>query len=423
MFELRCLDLDGASTRSCPVRMASVINLGVLRGLKTLPLRIVSLLDAALGTVFAGVLWAWARHRPVQIQEIFSARVGHLALEPELFWWRRETDRADTPLVVFFSQRKVANRALLNKWRQVLPFGPKWFLAPAFRASGRFKSLALRPTDWPGDSHRDLRPLDAGGCLWTFDVGEMVRGDKLARELGIEEGRPYVCLAVRDGAYLRATDSNRNWSYHDYRDSTIANYEQLANRLVDRGYGVIRMGRLVESAFPPTKPSVIDYANSPMRSDFLDLWLFAHCAFCISTSTGMDALATIQRRPMGFVNITSFGGLSVGRNSRLVMFKDLIDVETGQALDLLDDRRLEAMRHSNTMQIGLMGLAYRENSAVELDSFATEVVDLLEGRWQPTPEQIEVEQEFLSRIPGPLDYTQANFHISPSWLRSHSQVE
>jgi len=243
------------------------------------------------------------------------------------------------------------------------------------------------------------------------------------RDLGIPTGMPFVCLAVRDGAYLRAVDTIRNWDYHNYRDSRITDYELLVDRLVERGYAVIRMGRIVEATLPTASPAVVDYANSPLRSDFADLWLFSHCAFCISTSTGMDGVASIQRRPMGFVNIAHSGSVRLGNGLKLVMFKDLVDVTTGQVLSLLDDRRREAMAFGHMSEVTAMGLEFRDNSPDELAAVAIELVDILQGRWQPTPGQIAVEQEFLSRIPGPLDFTQANFHISPSWLRSHAQVE
>lgn len=380
-------------------------------------------IDLGFGVLIGTPILLWSRLRPIQIQELLAARIGHLAIEPELFHWRSATGATGAPKVVYFARGKISNAALLAKWRQALPWGPAWLLGPVFRASGRVTWLDLRPSNWPEDNHSDLRPLDGRDPCWGFDDDERGRGEALLRDLGIPAGMPYVCLAVRDGAYLRAVDTVRNWDYHDYRDSKIADYEAMVGRFVERGYAVVRMGRIVESAMHSESHAVIDYANSSMRSDFADLWLFAHCAFCISTSTGMDGLASTKRRPMGFVNIAPSGSLTLGNVSKLVMFKDLVDIQTGEVLGLLDDRRRQAMAFGHISEVTAMGLEFRDNTPAELGSFAVEMVDLLEGRWQPTPEQIEVEQEFLSRIPGPLDFTQANFHISPSWLRSHSQVE
>jgi putative glycosyltransferase (TIGR04372 family) len=380
-------------------------------------------IDLGFGVLIGTPILLWSRLRPLQIQELLAARIGHLAIEPELFHWRRATGATAAAKVVYFARGQVSNAALLAKWRETLPWGPAWLLGPVFRASGRFAWLDLRPSNWPEDNHSDLRPLDGRDPCWGFNDDERGRGEALLRDLRIPAGMPYVCLAVRDGAYLRAVDTVRNWDYHDYRDSKIADYEAMGARFVGRGYAVVRMGRIVESAMHSESPRVIDYANSSLRSDFADLWLFANCAFCITTSSGMDALASTKRRPMGFVNIPSTAALTLGNGAKLLMLKDIADVKTGEVLGLLDERRRQAMAFGHISEVTAMGLEFRDNTPSELEAFAVEMVDLLEGRWQPTPEQIEVEQEFLSRIPGPLDFTQANFHISPSWLRSHSQVE
>ena len=45
----------------------------------------------------------------------------------------------------------------------------------------------------------------------------------------------------------------------------------------------------------------IDYANSEIRSDFMDIYLGAKCFFCISTGVGLDAVPVMFRRPIAFV--------------------------------------------------------------------------------------------------------------------------
>jgi hypothetical protein len=42
----------------------------------------------------------------------------------------------------------------------------------------------------------------------------------------------------------------------------------------------------------------------------------------------MDAMAWTQRRPVYNINIGGFASLRLGQLSKLVMFKDLVDVQT-----------------------------------------------------------------------------------------------
>jgi putative glycosyltransferase (TIGR04372 family) len=62
------------------------------------------------------------------------------------------------------------------------------------------------------------------------------------------------------------------------------------------------MGALVKEPLVSRNPKVIDYASNGMRTEFLDVFLGAHCNFCISTGSGWDSIPTIFRRPIMFVN-------------------------------------------------------------------------------------------------------------------------
>ena len=73
---------------------------------------------------------------------------------------------------------------------------------------------------------------------------------------------------------------------------------------------------------------------------------------------------------MGFVNICSSLSLTVGKVSKLVMLKDLVDVRTGEVLDLLEERRPQAMAFSRISELVEMGLGFRDNSPSELEAFA-----------------------------------------------------
>ena len=127
-------------------------------------------IDLGFGVVIGTPILLWSRLRPIQIQELLAARIGHLAIEPELFHWRRATGATAAAKVVYFARGQVSNAALLAKWRRALPWGPAWLLGPAFRASRRFAWLNLRPSNWPEDNHSDLRPLDGRDPCWGFNL-------------------------------------------------------------------------------------------------------------------------------------------------------------------------------------------------------------------------------------------------------------
>ena len=375
-----------------------------------------ALIRMAVGFLLALPLLILSPLYRIEIQRLPAERIGHLALEPELFLCTRHA-RGRT-LTFFYARKPFANPFLLSMWRRVLRTGPSWLLGPTFDAGERFPWLNLGARGWDR-GHFDLRPLDDLAPHVNFTKGEKERGIQLLANLGVPTGKPYVCLAVRDDAYLAAIAPTKDWSYHDYRDSQIADYAQMAEWLTSAGYAVLRMGSHVRRPLESDNPLVIDYASSNWHSDFGDVFLFAHCAFCISTATGMDSLAMLFRRPLGIVNLPVVDGMQLGGPLRLVMFKDLTDTDTGIPLSLLDDRRSHAMKLFRTNDFTEMGLTLVDNEPEELVDFAREMVAVTNEGLPIDSICQEREERFLQKLMPGGELNNASFQISPSWLRRH----
>ena len=70
---------------------------------------------------------------------------------------------------------------------------------------------------------------------------------------------------------------------------------------------------------------IIDYANSSMRSDFLDIYLLANCKFCISTDYGLDEICVIFKKPVAYVGVAPIGTLTSSDPNSLIIFKQHYD--------------------------------------------------------------------------------------------------
>lgn len=136
----------------------------------------------------------------------------------------------------------------------------------------------------------------------SFTAKEDCVAYKFLEEIGVEPTRKYVCFNVRDNAYLASYLNDSDWEYHNYRDCDIENYKKAALELACRGYGVLRMGKLVNEKFEIDHPLIFDYANAAQRCDFLDIWLMTNCFFCVSNGTGLDSVCDIYRIPTVMVD-------------------------------------------------------------------------------------------------------------------------
>ena len=246
-------------------------------------------------------------------------RFGHLALEPEIFLGEREVfakariPRRRFPIQVqwwsFGPTNMQANRFLVAKWAEVVRVLPSWWIDAMHKVGKSAKYLQL---DEPKMSIRgSLNSLDRTDAHLQFTMEEKSRGKTSLQVLGIDPDRPYVCLVVRDGGHYASRGEQESVGY-SFMNFDIATFDRAALSMAGRGYQVVRMGAGSETPFEVRHSNIFDYANSPHRSEFLDVYIAATCSFAVSTQTGPDAVCLAFRRPVCYIEVTRFSQFFFG---------------------------------------------------------------------------------------------------------------
>lgn len=251
----------------------------------------------------------------IRFVALFSDRIGHYAMNTQLllcFLKKNQSNKKTMKYIFYTSEAPVCNDQLHKMWKRVIYIFPfprvanfcdqtmHFFLGRLYKNDILEK---ITNTNWSVDREENLKKNTQ---TLSFDDREVQKGRHLLSELGIPLNAHFVCILVRDSVYLSEFLSGSDWSYHDYRDCHIENFSKAALFLANKGYYVIRMGKAVSSTWDIKHPNIIDYANHPMRSDFGDIYFSAHCAFFVSTSSGLDAVAQIFRKPILLVNVPPF---------------------------------------------------------------------------------------------------------------------
>lgn len=337
----------------------------------------------------------------VRMGGLISERIGHFAANTELYLCERDAG-VNVPkcryVDLFFFIGTVCNQQLAIMWKRVLRVWPAWFLAPIARVN------RLIPGGSIHDALADHTALDINGFLdrypshLQFTAEEEARGKANLRAMGIPSGTPFVCLIVRDDAYLDTHYPLDNY-YHNYRDSDIQNCVLAAEELAGRGYFVIRMGAKVREAMKSTHPMVIDYATNGMRGDFMDIYLGAKCALCISTGTGWDAIPEMLRRPIVYINFVPLGYLHTFRREFLSITKRHVLQESQKTLTLR-----EIVSHGvgfclDTRDYDSKGVQLIENTPEEIRDAAVEMIERLNGGWQAREDDAALQRRFWEIFP------------------------
>ncbi len=338
----------------------------------------------------------------VRIGWINSTRIGHMAANMELRLCAIDAGLCNPEgrhLDLWCcTQEYVCNEQLLKMWKRRVILLPRWSLTVLAHLNLRLKGGEAHHLDQYSD--RDIHNLlDSSQPHLQFTKKELQFGQEQLTRIGVPKGAKFVCLVVRDSSYLNYMYSQSDWQYHNHRDSDIQSYVLAAEALAERGYYVLRMGAKVHAPINSKHPRVIDYAANGMRSDFMDIYLGATCEFCISTSTGFDAVPLIFRRPIVYVNMVPPGWLFTFSKRFLAITKHHYLISENRELTLREI-------FSNGVGFCTSNAEYQErnvrlvdNSPEEIRDVVLEMADRLAGTWVAQERDEELQQKFWAIFP------------------------
>ena len=238
----------------------------------------------------------------MNMYHLFAARIGHLAMNTELFLRRQSRGMVEGELFRItdhFSGEKVANEQLYKMIRR---------RAVVHEVTlQEYQALASQ-------GNTDCGMLFSGSNeFWEFNniepqlsftEAELEEGQQLLNTMGINKS-PFVCVHDRNSRYLESKFPEFNFLYHNYRDCSIDNYLKAAEWLTTKGVYVIRMGEVISTPLKTDNPMIIDYATKH-RTDFGDAFLPATCDFFLGNTAGLILMSTIMARPIAVANIVPF---------------------------------------------------------------------------------------------------------------------
>lgn len=358
---------------------------------------------------------------------ILGARIGHFVFDVEYYLCERELGmhpqkaidlffyRWGKPANTFFAkmferQVKVRNWAeFLFTANHLLPGGQDHEVLPAVKRNGS----------------RDLKGLfhQIEPQLYFTDE-ENLQGQAFLKKIGCKKGDKFVCLIVRDAAYLsQYLGGGGTWSYHNYRDTDIDTYKEVAVALAEKGYWVFRMGKAVYKPLKTDHPRILDYANSTYCSDFMDIWLAANCFFCISTGTGLDEVPRVFRKPAVFVNFLTTQTFATYDHCIFVP-KHLVWQDKKRRLSLS-----EHLVHSydESEKYEQEKILVQNLNPHEIRQAVMEMESRLTGTWIETEEDVQRQHRFWEVFKGNVEFQKYHGRVHPearvssSFLKANTQ--
>jgi putative glycosyltransferase (TIGR04372 family) len=284
-------------------------------------------------------------------------------------------------------------------WKRKLNLLPGYLLDPIRRVNTLIPGWKKHIIENLSIPQRDINNLFEKCQVLDFTNEEEIYGKKILNKFGLKDKDKFVCLAVRDEAYQlkKIPARHRDWSYHDHRHTDVDKFMLAAEELAKRGYFVFRMGVVVEKPFNSKNSKIIDYANSNLRSDFMDVYLGAKCSFCISTGFGFEDLPCIFRKPLVQL-LQPFGWAYTHNEKYLLMTKHHVLKKEKRRLTLSEIFSHGVAYAWNSKTFEQKGIELVDNTPEEIKDLVIEMVENLEFKRKLNSEDAELQKTFKNLL-------------------------
>jgi putative glycosyltransferase (TIGR04372 family) len=195
-------------------------------------------------------------------------------------------------------------------------------------------------------------------------------------ELGIKPGEWYACLHVRTSNFHKDDASFRNAKFDSYY-AAIEHIISLGGKVVrmgDSGSGIVRFPQL----------GLIDYPNTRLKSELMDLFLIKNCRFFIGTLSGILDTAYLFGRPTLCVNSLNFDARSPNPKDR-ILYKQIFCRDSNKKLTFAN-----AMDEFEKIMASDWASRYYfvENTSEEIFLATKEFIKSLANNERPTLRQV-----------------------------------
>ncbi|HLB43584.1 MAG TPA: TIGR04372 family glycosyltransferase [Gammaproteobacteria bacterium] len=372
---------------------------------------------------------------PFKLSLLGVDRIGHLALEPELLLRKKYQKLRGANcfyILIADSHAKAANIYFYNLVKTHFFILQSYFLfkmIESFRHNRLIKQFNLIII-YPQDFNFGVECAKYGHAPTQIRLPakDIAYGKELLRlkfNIDLDKNK-IVCIFARDSQYLEKMFPNGNWSHHNHRDMDIDTFIKAIDYLCEQGYTVFRLGKVVAKAVNYHHPNFIDYALTENRSDFLDIFLIYIAYLTIGTPSGITDLPAVFNKSYLNLGFTPPFRVPLGENAlyipKKICFSDSKkELPFNELLRFFPNIKVR-FPSFDSKDMERLNLSYVENTAEEILVATQEMINRLAGKWQPSEEEKNLEQCYLSHWQLARSHNFLKSPIALSWLKMNKHL-
>lgn len=305
-----------------------------------------------------------------RIVELESRAIGHFSLPVEIFLCEIKSGIHGKPEnLIWFSNKKIANQFLYKKWKEVCFLAPRIIFEKIFKLSNKIKffgDIFLSPyrhwsktTDWQAiDIYNVLKNTKP---IIKFNNDEHNLANNFFKKNFSTIPPRYICFFSRSHYY--------RGGHPCIRDSSIYNQLKGIERVCEDNFYAIRMSKIDRNS-PLKNPNrkIFDYAYSPDKSDFLDIYFLYHCTYMISTGSGIEEVPKLNRKEVVLVDYCDAKSMHRLELTPILLPKKIINLRTQETVGYDEVFRKDLLQPKAThASLRIMGYDYLDNTEDEIE--------------------------------------------------------
>ena len=354
----------------------------------------------------------------LRIGSLITNRIGHFAANTEIYLCEKDQFKARNKnkiLIDIFSlkTKPVCNEQLYKMINRKIIILPYFFIQIVMELNKKYFQIDIKDIKIDKeDGDRDINNIfDITLPHLKFKRHEERLGKKFLSKIGVPINSEFICLLVRDNAYLNEADN----SYHNYRNANITDYKLAIEALIEKGYYIIRMGAKVNMKLDISNKKYIDYAYNGLRTDFMDVYLGANCKFAISTSSGWDAIPYIFRKPIVYTPIVPLGYMFTFSHKFMAITKHYINLINNTELSIEEIFKLEVGYALDSQTFINKNISLIDNTPKEIKDAVLEFDNYIYNNFLLSEEESILQTLFWEKF--------NKFHVNSSGMRIHGEIK
>ena len=228
----------------------------------------------------------------------------------------------------------------------------------------------------------------------------------------------FICVHNRDSAFLNKHRPGIDWSYHDYRDSSILNYHKTINHFDKKKIKVVRIGETALEKLDLKSKNILDYPFMPEKNSAIDLSLLYNCKFSVISETGLSIVPFVFRKPIVFTNWILLDSIHTYKEGVFIL-KKVFSLEKNRYLKF----REIVMEIKNTGDGNLYQKKFKfeENDGEDILNVCIEMNRKIDGNLKYSDIENNLQNKFWSNLGRTFERNQA-FRIGSDFLLKNQHL-